>query len=101
MIRIGSTTPFRWSAMKNGLTNEYVNTATVTGSLQELNGTVLASFNLVYETGTNGNYSGVIPASETESLTECTEYLVVFTATVGQYKEVRSERHSAEVGGYE
>jgi len=100
MIYLDSDTMFLWEGLQDAVTGDYVNDATLTGSLQDLNGTELQSFSFAYLDGTDGNYSGSITAAMTSGL-ECSgEYLVAITATRGQQTVTKRERHKANYLGY-
>lgn len=84
MIEIGADKGVSWVSLIDTVTLDYVNAATVTGSLQELDGTEIYTFTLEYEVASNGNYYGEIPSEETTDLVAEREYNIVLTAVSGQ-----------------
>jgi hypothetical protein len=100
MIYIDSDTVFLWHGMKDSLTGAYIEDATVTGSLQDLDGTELQSFSFDFIEGSNGDYEGTITAAMTSGLNPCREYLVAITATRSGQTVTKRERHSTNYLGY-
>jgi len=70
------------AGLRDVVTNEYVNDATVTASLTDDNGSVVEgaqSLPLVYQNGSDGNYVGHVP--HTVSLEAGRQYTLTITAT--------------------
>lgn len=101
MIYMGSDTAVLLDGLKNATTGSYINDATVTGYLMDLDETSLATFDFVYLTGTSGDYLGTITAAMTTSLTSCTEYIVEVIATSGGSTLRKRERQICDYEGFE
>ena len=100
MIYLGSDTVFTWDGMADCESN-YINSATVTGTIKTLAGTTVTSFSMPYVAASNGDYRGYVTKTMAALLTEGTEYIVDIVATYSTYQETRSERHLADYRGYE
>lgn len=59
MIFLASDNIFEWVGMIDSITGEYVDFATVTGFLKDLDGVELVPFTLEYVSGSDGDYLGV------------------------------------------
>jgi hypothetical protein len=99
MIYLDSDTIFYWEGMRDSITLEWINTATVTATVWETE-TTPYTFNMLYVAGSNGCYRGTYPASASEHLT-CGEYLVEVEATEGASVERRRRTEIAAFRGFE
>lgn len=84
VIAQGSDNLVRLDALNNASTGAYVNNATVTFTLKDASGAVVAGLSAVampYVGGTNGRYEGTIPNGT--ALTSNAAYTVEITATQG------------------
>jgi hypothetical protein len=88
------------TGLKDVVTDQYVNDATVTGVLTDKNGNTVTgagSLSFEYISGSNGNYAGEIPSTVT--LTEGEQYTLTITAMGGGFKlTVKITRRSAYKG---
>lgn len=84
VISIGSDNLVRLDVLTNASTGAYVNNATVTFTLKDANGNVVAGLSGVampYVSGQNGRYEGTIPNGT--ALTQNALYTIEVTATSG------------------
>lgn len=65
-------------------TGDFVNDATVVGTLLDSANNLITTFAMDYVADSDGNYQGIIPASVSEDLTPCTKYVVQIQIT-GSY----------------
>ncbi len=88
-VYMDSDTMVRWDAMRRFTDNDFVNTATVNGLLEDASGDTVdgSAFSMPYTSGSSGRYQGVIV--DTLSLTEGARYTIVITAFSGTLKAVR------------
>lgn len=79
-IPFGENSLVGWEGLKNQLTNQFVNDATVTAQLQTTAGTPIGSpVTCSYIASSNGTYIGVLPKSVTATLTVGNTYQIVYS----------------------
>jgi hypothetical protein len=100
MLYLDSDTVFLWHGMRDSITGNYINDATVAGSLQDLAGSELQSFAFSYIEDSDGDYEGTVTAAMTTGLDPSAEYYVAITATRGAQTVTKRERHSTNWLGY-
>ena len=80
-IYIGNDTVIEVTGLQNGIDDSYLNAATVSAVINELDGTeVVSSTTLSYVAASNGNYRGTVDQASISSLSEGTSYYVEITA---------------------
>jgi len=81
-IYVNSDTLIELSALKRSATDTYVNDATVTMTLKDVNGVALVTgTSMAYVAGSNGKYQGTL--QNTLTLTAGYKYFLEITATRG------------------
>ncbi|QDU81558.1 hypothetical protein Pla110_33000 [Polystyrenella longa] len=95
IIAIGSSQPVVWETMKDS-SGDSVTTASVSGTLKN-GATTLDTFSLTHTSA--GTYVGYLDENVTGSLTDCEEYTIELTATVGAYTEFRKLNRIATYRG--
>ncbi len=88
-ILIGCTIVVEYTGAQDAVTGAYLNSGTVTYSLQTVSGTVVASGSLAYEAASDGDYRGTIAAATTAGLTAGVRYILVLTFAQSSYGDVR------------
>ena len=79
-IRYAENNLVGWDGLKNELTNQFVNDATVTAQLQTTDGTPIGSaVTCSYIASSNGTYIGVLGKAVTAGLTVGTTYQIVYS----------------------
>lgn len=84
MIFLDSDTLYCVHGLQDQTTGEYVNDASIAGTISNQAGDVLATFGFNFVPESNGNYQGVIP--QAVASTYCVDggqYLVSVEATIG------------------
>ncbi len=82
-LNVGENNVVRWNGLMDLFAepHEYINDATLTMSLTELDGTAVdngTDLTLSYVTGSNGDYHGIVP--KTVELVADTQYLLIVNA---------------------
>lgn len=95
-IYINSDTLVEWDELKNALTREYVNNATVRFTLKSSAGTSLATNVAMAATGSNGRYQGVVTQSVSSTLVENQTLWLEVTAVLGGYTAFRKIKCAAQ-----
>lgn len=76
-----------WKGARAG--GNYLNSATVTWALTTSSGTSVSTGSLTYDTGSNGDYTGVIASSVTGSLTLDDTYYIYLTLSQSGFDDKR------------
>jgi len=76
MLSLNSDNTVQLTDLKDNLTGQAVNDATVSGSLLDLGGHLLASFTMSYVGGSSGEYIGFIPVAIASTLSDGEAYLI-------------------------
>lgn len=90
---IGADVTITLTGMSGG--GSYLNAATATWTLADNSGTTVTTGSLSYVSASNGNYSGVIDAATTGTLTEGAVYTLTVTFAQSGYDDKRRLRLSA------
>lgn len=101
MIYANSDTIFKWDGLTNSITGNYINSATLTGTIYELDETLIATFSFAYVADSNGDYTGTLAADDIAGLDDGDEVIVEITATFGGSTETRRERHTVGYRGFD
>ena len=99
MIYLNTDNLIEVDGLTNQTSDQYVNDATVAGTLYSEAGTSLATFALNYVNSSSGDYQGTL--SQTVVSANCTqhnEYIIAITANT---HEIGRERHFADYRGWE
>lgn len=83
IIYIGSDNVLRLDALKIEGTGAYINNATVTYRLTDLEDVIVTSGTLTYVVASNGRYEGTLDSSITIDLEDFENYRVYVTVTSG------------------
>lgn len=99
-IIIGADNDVVLRGIQNRQSGAYLNAATVTWELRSTpTGSAIASGTANYEAASNGNYNGVIDASDTVNLTNNARYYVAITIEEGGVKDFRLQTKTAKYRG--
>lgn len=93
IIAVGSDNVFQLNSLTDQVTNDYVNDATVSCKVMDAFGvSTIFSFNLSFVS--NGNYSGIMTATNTALLTPSATYIIQTTATDGTTILVKQDSYA-------
>lgn len=83
-LAIKSDIAIRWLGMYDEVSAAYVNDATVTFSILDFTTKIplsgMSNIPMAFQTGTNGNYVGVLDKAQSSTLVEGTKYWIAVTA---------------------
>jgi hypothetical protein len=90
VISIGSDNTVTLTGLYDSVLGDYVNDATVTGTIYTDSGTSVGTFTLSYVAASDGDYRGGITASTSSTLTAGNAYSIRVVATSGSYSRTFS-----------
>lgn len=101
MIDLLSDTLIEFSDLQNNADadDSYINSATVTAVLKDIDGNLIDNFALSYVAGSNGKYQGYITPTMVADVLPCDELTVELTATYGGYTGHRKFKEIANYRG--
>jgi hypothetical protein len=82
-IPIGNSTDVIIDGLQNNQSKQYINSASLTYTLKDVNGNAVASGSLAYDTGSNGVFRATISSSITDTLTEGQKLTLIVSGTGG------------------
>jgi hypothetical protein len=99
VLYLDCDTLFKWKGMRDAVTGQPIDDATVTGILGDMIGHLLCTFTFSYVTGSDGDYVGVVTKEQAQQLDEGDLYVVEITATKNGSTDVRRSQHTAAYRG--